>query len=92
MESRRKIVYAGSEIISDEMVDRSWEYVRHHRTKWLNTSDRFSAMKDRFTEDEWNAFLEYRQKLRDLPTMFENPNDASDNWPSRPDFMKNKDE
>jgi len=92
MESRRKIVLAGTEVISDEMVDRTWDYVRHHRTKWLTTSDQFTSMQDRFSDEEWESLLTYRQALRDLPQTFESPNEACDNWPPRPDFMKNHEE
>ena len=63
--SRRVTVYDGEEIVSETIVDRSWDYVRHHRDKWLKSSDKFVILQDRYTEEEYQAILEYRQKPRD---------------------------
>ena len=91
MMSRKVIVYDGDEIVSETIVDRSWDYVRHHRDKWLKSTDNFVMVKDRFSDDDYDAILEYRQKLRDLPQDFDEANDACDNWPSRPRCIKKHD-
>jgi len=91
MMSRRVTVYDGEEIVSETIVDRNWDYVRHHRDKWLKSSDKFVMLQDRYTEEEYQAILEYRQKLRDIPQDFEDANSACDNWPSRPRCIKKHD-
>ena len=90
MMSRRKITFEGKKVISDEMLDRTWDYVRYHRTKWLNTSDKYITMTDRFSPEELSSLLEYRKLLRDLPQNYDSANEACDNWPSRPNLMRNK--
>ena len=89
MMSRRKITFKGKKVIADEMLERNWEFVRYHRTKWLNSTDKYMLMNDRFNSEEMSSILEYRKLLRDLPENYETANDACDNWPSLPDIIKN---
>lgn len=82
MVSRRKIIFEGKKIISDTLVDRNWDYVRHHRNKWLKSTDKYMQMSDRFSEETMAEILAYRQTLRDLPQTYESANDACDNFPA----------
>ena len=76
--NRRKIVYAGVEIIEDSFFDISWEDLRRERDKVLDESD-WRFMSDQSPSDEW---VDYRAFLRDLPQNHpgDNANDACDAW------------
>ena len=79
--SRTRIVYRGSEIISQEEFDVTWEMIRQQRDILLQKSD-WRAVKDRVLPNEWK---DYRQALRDLPQDHEEANDAADAFPEAPD-------
>ena len=79
--SRTRIVYRGSEIISQEEFDVSWDMIRQQRDILLQKSD-WRAVKDRVLPNEWK---DYRQALRDLPQHHEEANDAADAFPEAPD-------
>ena len=79
--SRTRIVYRGSEIISQEEFDVSWDMIRQQRDILLQKSD-WRAVKDRVLPNEWK---DYRQALRDLPQDHAEANDAADAWPEAPD-------
>lgn len=77
------------ELIDGELtlVDRketvSWEYIRAKRNKLLNNSD-FKIMPDYPSDKE--AWMKYRQELRDLPQTYTDPNEVV--WPISPDESK----
>lgn len=74
---------AEGEIILEEMLDVSWDYVKSIRTYWFEATDLW-YLKDRWdglsntAKGELNTF---RQTLRDLPQTYESANDAADNFP-----------
>jgi len=86
--SRRRIVYNGTEIISDTTIDETWDNLRTIRDMELERTDIWVTTSDRWADDEMATLLQYRQTLRDLPATYPNPNDAADNWPSRPEFLR----
>jgi len=73
---RRKITYRGDEIIEDEMLEVTWDFVRSKRDEELSRTD-FWALKDLTMSQEKK---DYRIFLRDLPQNFETANDAADAW------------
>ena len=73
---RRKITYRGNEIIEDEMLDVTWDYVRSKRDEELSRTD-WWALKD-LTMSQ--AKKDYRKFLRDLPENFPDANSAADAW------------
>ena len=73
---RRKITYRGDEIIKDEMLEVTWDFVRSKRDEELSRTD-WWAVKD-LTMSQ--AKKDYRIFLRDLPQNFETANDAADAW------------
>ena len=77
---RKVTTYHGSEIISEEYRDVTWDQVRAARDKALADSD-WRAVKDRTMSQAWK---DYRQALRDLGG-FDTANDAADNWPEPPE-------
>jgi hypothetical protein len=74
--NRRSIIYHGTDIISDTMLDVSWNELRSHRDELLSKSD-WRFMSDQTPSQEW---IDYRQFLRDLPQNYpgELANDACD--------------
>lgn len=61
-----------------------WNFVRSVRNAYLQESD-MMVMPDRwatYTQDEQNAWTEYRKKLRDIPQTFIDPKDVV--WPDKP--------
>ena len=72
--NRRSVVYAGSEIIEDSMVEVSWDELRSSRNRELEKSD-WRFMSDQSPSDEW---ISYRVFLRDLPQNHGDANSASD--------------
>lgn len=74
--NRRSIIYHGTDIISDTMLDVSWNEFRSHRDELLSKSD-WRFMSDQTPSQEW---IDYRQFLRDLPENYpgELANDACD--------------
>jgi len=72
--NRRSVVYAGSEIIEDSMVEVSWDELRSSRNRELEKSD-WRFMSDQSPSDEW---ISYRVFLRDLPQNHEDANSACD--------------
>ena len=85
--SRRRIVYAGDEIVSDELIDETWERVRTVRDVQLEATDRLMALSDRWTDEQMTALLTYRQALRDLPQTYESANEAADNFPEAEEWF-----
>ena len=85
--NRRAIVYAGDEIVSDTYRDITWEKLRRARDIDLAMSDAWIVNDRPYPEAVLEEILEYRQKLRDLPSDFEgeNANTACDNYPSKPE-------
>lgn len=86
--SRRRMVYAGTDIISDTTIDETWDNLRSVRDMELERTDIWATTPDRWADDEMATLLQYRQILRDLPTTYPDPNDAADNWPNRPEFLR----
>jgi len=78
---RREAVYHGTDLVSEEFREVSWDQVRAERDKALEDSD-WRAGKDVVLSTAWK---EYRQALRDLPQDHAESNDAADNWPVKPD-------
>ncbi len=75
---------AEGEIILEEMLDVSWDYVKSIRTYWFEITDLW-YLKDRWDDLSTTAKGElntFRQTLRDLPQTYESANDAADNFPA----------
>ena len=79
--NRRAVVFHGTDLVSEEFVDVSWDQVRRARDQALADSD-WTAMKDRAMSQAWKDF---RTALRDLPQDHDEANDAADNWPEAPE-------
>jgi len=79
--NRTTTTYHGTDIISVEEFDVSWERVRMKRDDALAQSD-WRALKDVTLPNAWK---DYRQALRDLPEVHEEANDAYDAFPEAPD-------
>ena len=77
---RREAVYHGTDLVSEEFREVSWEQVRAERDRDLFECD-WRALKDVVLPTAWK---EYRQALRDLGG-FDDPNSAADAWPVMPD-------
>jgi len=77
---RSYTTYAGPDIIDQGKHDVTWKQVREMRDYYLKESD-WRAMNDRTMSQAW---LEYRQALRDLGG-FPSSNEACDAWPVMPD-------
>lgn len=61
-----------------------WGRIRNARNVFLQESD-MMVMPDRwatYTQDEQNAWTEYRKKLRDIPQTFIDPKEVV--WPNKP--------
>jgi len=78
---RREAVYHGTDLVSEEFREVSWEQVRAERDRALEDSD-WRAGKDVVLSTAWR---EFRQELRDLPQNHAEANDAADAWPVVPD-------
>ncbi len=78
---RNYAIYNGSEIIESGQYDVSWIEVRKERNEALEISD-WRAVSDRTMSQAW---IDYRQALRDLPQTYESANDAADNFPIPPE-------
>jgi len=74
--NRKKIVYSGEEIVSENLFDIEWSFLRNERDVELVKSD-WRFMSDQSPSQEW---IDYRQFLRDLPQNYESANDAADAW------------
>ena len=80
---------AEGEIILEEMLDVSWDYVKSIRAYWFEKTDLW-YLKDRWdnlsntAKGELNTF---RQTLRDLPQTYELANEAADNFPTPEDWF-----
>jgi len=79
--NRTTTTYHGTDIISVEEFDVSWELVRMKRDDALAQSD-WRALKDLTLPNPWR---EFRDLLRTLPQRFDDPNDAYDAFPEAPD-------
>ena len=55
-----------------------WQKIRNLRNSFLQSSDVyiFSDRWERYDQNTKNLWIDYRQKLRDLPINFTNPNDV----------------
>ena len=78
--NRTTTTYHGTDLISVEEFDVSWERVRMKRDEALSQSD-WRALKDVTLSNAWK---EYRQALRDLPQVHDEANDAYDAFPEAP--------
>lgn len=59
----------------------TWEEIRGKRNTLLSESD-WSIMEDANPKPSKQAWLDYRQALRDIPQNFTNPEDVI--WPQKP--------
>ena len=74
-------IWEGTELLSTEAIEYTWDEIRAIRDVHLEESD-WWALKD-LTMSQ--AKKDYRQALRDLPQTYDSANDAADNWPVMPD-------
>lgn len=101
--NRNVIVYDGNEIIQQYQEDVDWETVRAERDSMLETTDMW-MLTDRYntlTESQQTELTNYRQTLRDLPSVYfdetdfdeqtglgtKGANEAADNFPTPPDWL-----
>ncbi len=76
--------YTTSECVWDIdqwIINPSWDRVRMHRDWLLKESD-WSVSIDATPKPSKEAWLEYRQALRDVPQNFDSPEDVV--WPTKP--------
>jgi len=66
-------------IVVDRIITKTWESVRKKRNKLLKNSD-FTQMPD--YPGDTLAYAIYRQKLRDIPQTYDNPDNVI--WPDVP--------
>ena len=74
-------IWEGTELLSTETIEYTWDEIRAIRDVHLEETD-WRAVKDRTMSQAWK---DYRQALRDLPQTYESANDAADNWPTPPE-------
>ena len=68
-------------ILEQYQLDMTWEELRMLRDQALAQSD-WRALKDVTLPNPWK---DYRQALRDLPSLHADANSAADNWPEPPE-------
>ena len=86
--NRKRIVYSGDEIITEETFSVKWSSLRRERDVELHKSD-WRFMSDQTPSQEW---IDYRQFLRDLPQNYYDESDevtqganaAADAWNEYP--------
>ena len=71
-----------AELISYVPPAPTWEQIRGQRDGFLAASD-WSAFPDATPKPSKEAWLTYRQALRDLPQNFEDPSEVV--WPNKPE-------
>ncbi len=76
MLNRRERIYNGSELISDTLLDFTWDFIRTLRDNELARTDWWAGKDVTLT----SARKEYRIFLRDMPQNYESANDAADAW------------
>lgn len=85
--NRVKIAADGTQTTSTYDVD--WETVRAERDGLLLYSDMWMLV-DKYntlTIEQQTAINKFRENLRDLPSNYDNPNDAYDNMPAYEEWM-----
>jgi len=60
----------------------SWDDIRHKRNGLLAGSDWISLGDSPLPDEDKKSYIEYRQKLRDIPQDFKEPNKVV--WPDKP--------
>lgn len=76
MLNRRERIYNGSELVSDTLLDFTWDFIRTLRDNELARTDWWAGKDVTLT----SARKEYRIFLRDMPQNYESANDAADAW------------
>jgi len=79
--NRTWTIFDGDEVVDSGSYEVSWGRVRKERDLALEFTD-WRAVSDRTMSQAW---IDYRQALRDLPQQNESANDAADNWPQPPE-------
>lgn len=77
--NKRLVAVDGNLTLEDRPIIVTWQSIRDKRNGLLNESD-FTQIAD-YTGDK-EAWATYRQKLRDIPQQFTNPEDVD--WPVKP--------
>jgi len=75
--------------VTVESMTVSWDTVRAYRDAYLSQTDlwMFIDRYDTLTEEQQTELTTYRQALRDLPSDYEESNDAADNFPTAPTWL-----
>ena len=84
---RTRRFYDADGNLTVESIEVDWDLVRTYRDAWLKESDLWMLV-DRYntlSDEQQTELVEYRQALRDI-TDYETANDASDNFPTEPDW------
>lgn len=63
----------------------NWEIIRQNRDQLLKESD-WTLLNDATPKPNKEAWLDYRQTLRDITSIFSTPESVI--WPTRPDLIK----
>ena len=79
LDGKEIYVENGEILLRDRTQVVTWQLIRNSRNRLLKQSD-YTQMPD--WPGDKQAWAEYRQALRDLPQMYENPSDV--NWPTAP--------
>lgn len=79
LDGKEIYVENGEILLRDRTQVVTWQSIRNSRNRLLKQSD-YTQMPD--WPGDKQAWAEYRQTLRDLPQMYENPSEV--NWPTAP--------
>ena len=79
--------FFGSNTNCGDMME--WDEFRGFRQGLLKEMDthQLSIIYDGLTDSQKTELQQYRQDLLDLPQNYDNPQDAFDNMPSKPEWM-----
>ena len=66
----------------------NWDTLRSERRTNLIDSDKFMLSDYPITTEQKSELLTYRQTLRDLPQNYDTAEEAYENYPELPEFMR----
>jgi hypothetical protein len=103
-EETQKLIFLSDPILKNnfvytfEIIDKSeeeinnekWQKIRTLRNELLSGSD-IEVVIDKwesYTEEQKNAWIDYRRMLRNIPQRFDNPDNVI--WPTKPSVINNR--
>ena len=72
----------------EELLELKWNEIRSIRNELLRETDIYMLVDwyEKLTDEQKEELKDYRQKLRDIPQNFDNPDDVV--FPDKPEFIK----